>query len=242
MNGDQIPQQPTAPGSQPSTNQPPAATQPTAAQPQQNAASAQPPSPQPAAAPVENQNRLYEEESMSVEPLGGGFFKADPANVPQATVRGKPIQLMQWSTADLTAPNRSSSWYLVFFIGLVVAAAAVYLLSRDIFATAAIVVVGGIFGVFGTRKPRAVSYVVDSQGILIGQKYYLFTQFRSFSVMHDNFGPGIALLPLARYMPMITVRFDSSRTEEIVNVLAERLPMSEHEPDTLDKIAHTFRF
>lgn len=242
MNGDQNPQQPPAPATQAPAQTSPSQPQPAAQQPPQQAAAV---APQPVASvAADPQPRSFEPSGAPVdsEPLDGGFFRADPDTRMQPSVHEKPILLTEWSTADLAAPKRSSSWYLVFFVGLIVIAAAIYLLTKDIFATSAIVIVGGIFGVFGTRKPKAVSYAVDSQGILIGQKYYQFSQFRSFSVMHDNFGPGIALLPLARYMPMITVRFDGSRTEEIVNILAERLPMSEHEPDTLDKIAHTFRF
>ena len=105
-----------------------------------------------------------------------------------------------------------------------------------------IVVVAVIFGIFAARRPRELKYQLDSTGLRIGDKTYPYGNFKSFSVVNEEAVKSIWLMPLKRFMPIITIYFAPQDGDKITGMLANFLPFQEHQLDPVDKLMHRLRF
>lgn len=105
-----------------------------------------------------------------------------------------------------------------------------------------IVVVAIMFGVFAARQPRVLAYQLDHSGIRIGDKFYPYSEFKSFSVLDEGPVSSILLLPLKRFMPGVSMYYPPEQEEKIVTVIANYLPHEEREPDPLDRLMRKMRF
>lgn len=167
----------------------------------------------------------------------GGFFRADPADPsPQPVFEAAPT--VEWSTADMDTPHRASKWYALFVVAVLVIAGIVFFLTKELLSPIVVVFVCLLFGFYTARKPHAVHYALNGHGIAIGKHFYSFSQFRSFALIDD----GLVLMPLQRFMPILSVHFSHEQADQVIGVLSNVLPMEEHRADAMDKIARTMRF
>ena len=127
---------------------------------------------------------------------------------------------------------------------LVVAAVSivVYLVSHDFIPPVMIALLGVAFGVFAARSPQVLEYSVNDHGISIGSKFYAYENFKAFSVAQDGAISSVVLAPLQRFMPPITVYYEPSDEDRIINVLASYLPFEEAKRDAVDSLMRRVRF
>ncbi len=150
---------------------------------------------------------------------------------------------VEWTASEYTANPKSGGWFGLLALATILVAVAVYFLTNgDIVSTAVIVVIAIMFGIFAARQPQTLNYAIDNDGFHIGQKFYPYETFKSFSVMHDGVMGYISLLPLKRFMPPLAIHYDPDDEERIANTLMEYLPYEEHKADVIDTITRKFRF
>ena len=153
------------------------------------------------------------------------------------------IDPVSWNALEFMDHEKGQNWYMALAGGTIVAAGIVYLLTdHDWIATAIIPVVAATFGFSASRKPRELTYTVDSAGVHIGEKLYPYDGFKSFSVVEQDDVQSIWLLPLKRFMPIIPIYFSPEDAPKIVDVLAAILPTENRQPDVVDKLMHHIRF
>jgi len=171
-------------------------------------------------------------------------FKSDSdQSVTQSVTKPKSSNAsVSWTASEFIAHAKNANWYLLLAIGTVIVAGLAYVITRDKISTGMIVIVGIIFGVMASRKPRELPYIVDNQGVQIGTKQYPYNLFRSFSVVQEGAIESIWLMPLKRFMPILTVYFEPKDGDKIVEVLAQYLPVENHQLDIVDKLMHALRF
>lgn len=169
-----------------------------------------------------------------------------PASVSQSDIMNdavpQPSGGVSWSASEYVAHQKSGGWYILLTIVALILAAVVYMLTKDIFSTAVVVVAAIVFGAYGARKPRVLQYALDTHGITIGHKTYHFGQFRSFSIAEEGAFSSINLMPLKRFMPIITVYFDPKDEDKITGLLAGYLPLETGKKDAVDALLHKIRF
>lgn len=150
---------------------------------------------------------------------------------------------VSWTASEFIAHDKSSGWYLLLALGAAVLAVLVYLFTHgDKVSTAVVVIVAITFGILAARKPRELEYGVDGSGIHIGEKFYPYSGFRSFSIVQEEAVESIWFMPLKRFMPPLTLYFDPDDGEKIVDVLAQFLPLENQQVDMVDKLMHRLRF
>jgi len=143
---------------------------------------------------------------------------------------------MQWTADGLHHDPQSGARMVVVFIIVVVVAALVYLLTKSPFSAGAIAVIGLLFGIIGSKRPQALDYRIDTTGIMIGQKRYSYSQFRSFAIIDEGGYTSIALMPLKRFLPMLSVFYDPQIQSEVVEALSAHLPLEDHKRDLIDQL------
>ena len=149
---------------------------------------------------------------------------------------------IKWSASEFIEHQKNADWYLLLIIASAVLAAAVYLFTKDIISVVMIVVVAIVFGIFAARKPRVLNYQIDETGIHIEAKFYPYANFKSFAVVSEDTINSIWLMPLKRFMPILTIYFAPDDEQKIISVLGNFLPVETHQPDPIDRLMHRLRF
>lgn len=112
----------------------------------------------------------------------------------------------------------------------------IYFITRDWLSAGGVVVAGILFGLLGAVKPQALNYMLDDTGIVIGQKRFLYADFRAFSVAEDTAMPTVELAPFKRFLPVMSLQIDNSLRDQIIDKLARHLPMESHHRDAMDRL------
>lgn len=152
------------------------------------------------------------------------------------------INPVSWSASEYIAHNKGVSWFVLLGVALFVLVVGAYFVAGDIITPVVVAIAGITFGVFAGRPPRVLQYSLDSRGIKIGDKFYAYSDFRSFDISDDSPLPAILLLPLKRFLPPITVFYEQKEEDAILNVLGSYLPHEEQQPDMVDRLMRRIRF
>ncbi len=149
---------------------------------------------------------------------------------------------IEWTASEYIANPKNAGWFSLLAVGSIVLAVIVYIVTRDVISTVVIAILGIVVGVFAARQPKTLQYRLDSQGLQVGQKFYPYGMFKSFSVAQEHAIGFISLLPLKRFMPPLIIHYAPDDEESIANTLADYLPYEEHKSDIVDNITRRFRF
>jgi hypothetical protein len=170
--------------------------------------------------------------------------QANSTYVPeQSAVPAAPEEIeVTWSASEYIARHKGSKWYLILIVGTAILATLIYLLFRDFITVVAIVFAVILFGVSAGRKPRILTYRLNTSGLTIGQKFYPYPTFKSFSVIEEGPFSSISLWPLRRFMPPISIYYEPADEEQIVAILARHLPVENRQPDAVDHLMRSIRF
>ena len=149
---------------------------------------------------------------------------------------------VSWSASEFIAHSKTFGWYAILFLSAIGLAAVVYLLTRDVITAGVIVFAALLFGIMAARKPRELPYKVSSDGLHIGEKFYSYDTFKSFSVVQEEGIESIWFMPLKRFMPGLSIYFAPNDGQKIVDVLSNYLPFEAKELDLVDRFMHRIRF
>ena len=152
------------------------------------------------------------------------------------------FQPISWTGSEFISNQKNSSWYFSLAVFIVVICVAIYLISKDILSVVFISIMGILFGVVASRKPRQLEYAIDEDGIKVGTKIYLYDDFKSFSMQqHDAIGY-VSLLPLHRFHNELSIYFPPDHEEQVFNALAYNLPNEQRKENYIDKLSKFVRF
>jgi hypothetical protein len=167
-----------------------------------------------------------------------------PEVMPAATAipPAGPDGSISWTASEFIAHSKSASWYVLLMGVAAVAAAIVWLLTKDTVSAAVVVVGAALLAVYGARQPRQLEYRLDQQALSIGTRTYNYHQFRSFSIVPEGAFNSIVFMPLKRFAPLITIYYAPEDEDKIVSLLADRLPMEERKKDAIDRLMWRIRF
>lgn len=165
-----------------------------------------------------------------------------PAEPPKAVAPPSPVGEVHWTASEYVAHDRGASWYTGLGLGAVSLAGLVFLLTHDYISAGMIIIVLVIFGAFATRQPRVLDYLIDERGITIGTKNYPYDIFKSFSVAKEGAIHSLVLMPLKRFMPVISVYYADEDEDKILQKISDYLPFEQYRPDVVDKMMHKIRF
>lgn len=147
-----------------------------------------------------------------------------------------------WTASEFIAHEKAASWYGALALVTVIATAFVYLLTKDEISSVVVIVCALAFGFYAGRQPQQVRYVLADFGVGVGDKFYPFEEFRSFTIARDGAFSSIIFYPLKRFSTFTTIYYAPENEEQIVDILAERLPFEEHQPDPVDRLMRKVRF
>jgi hypothetical protein len=149
---------------------------------------------------------------------------------------------VSWTASEFIAHHKGASWYLMLLGAIVAVAGLTYLLTGDSISTVTIIIVGFLFALLASKKPRQQSYKIDHSGINVGEKFYPHESFKSFAVIEEGVVGCINLVPLKRFMPEISIYFPPEEEAKIIDILSASLPNDQREEHQFDRLMKKIRF
>lgn len=148
-----------------------------------------------------------------------------------------------WTADEFKAHPKNSQWFIRLAIFTAALAGISFIISPGDFVPPLVVIIVAItFGVMAVRKPRKLEYAIDDSGVHIGQKLYPFSNFKSFSIVQEDGMDVVWLMPLKRFMPILSLYFEENEGGQIVDALAITLPLENRQPDAVDRLMHKIKF
>jgi len=177
------------------------------------------------------------------KPVEQDFFKSDVQDsVARDDMPPTDEQSISWSASEFMHHQKSAGWYLVATLAIVFLSGISYLLVGDLISPVAVLVLGSLLLVAAGRKPRTIEFTVDSHGVVVGSKEYMYDEFQSFAVMQEDQVECITLYSQKRFAPEINMYFAPDDGQKIFDILSNYLPFEQREKDGIDKFLHKIRF
>jgi hypothetical protein len=151
------------------------------------------------------------------------------------------LEAFAWQASEYLHHEKNAMWYIVFF-GVVVFSVGVAGFFHYWITMVLIAAMAAAIYIYASRPPRILSYSLDEHGVTIEGKFYPYDNFRSFAVIEDIGWHAIDLEPTQRFMPRLTILFDTNDFQPIVNVLQGSLPEVDRKPDWVERLTRYLKF
>jgi len=249
------------PVQQPNQDSNPTTPTPAVAQPSQPQAQTQSPAPTQPSAPTDNAAASSVPTAQPLSPQttepvntnsgqqAGWKFEgnnpstsSNPSLSPQTPATTSIPADIAWSASEYVHHEKDAKWYFAYSGISISILAVVYLLTKDLISVGILAVLAVGFGVFAARKPETLDYRIDASGVHIGPKLYPITMFKSFAVVEEGSINSIALMPLKRFMPPITMYCAPEDEKKVEQALGAMLPQETREQDRVDRLMHKVGF
>lgn len=178
------------------------------------------------------------EPTPPTPPTETGFYNDEQPFAP-ATAAPDSVS---WTASEYIAHHKSARWYAMLGLVAFGIALLVWFATRDVISAVVVLAGAGVLGGYGARQPRELQYQLDLNSLSIGAKVYSLDAFRSFTVDDQQAIANVNLLPLKRFAPGLSIYFATEDEDAIIDILALRLPIEEHQPDPIDRLMRHIRF
>jgi hypothetical protein len=149
---------------------------------------------------------------------------------------------LSWTGPEYVEHERSAGWYCGLVLTILIIAALFYFLTKDYFAVGATIAAGIIVGIHAKRKPNQVQYELSNKGLKIGQKFYPYSTFKSFSVAPEGKLSSANFQPIKRIMSPLAIYFEAQNEQKVTEVIGEHLPYDRLRMDPIDRFTSRLRF
>jgi len=147
-----------------------------------------------------------------------------------------------WSAQEYVHIDKGIGWFFLFaLVVLALVAIDIFFIKSWTFSALVIVMAVAII-IYIRRPPRVLTYALSPvQGLYVGERLYIFDDFRAFGLIKDGENHSIMLIPRKRFAPGVSVFFPEEAGERIVDILGQRLPIQELKLDIVDAVVRKLR-
>ncbi len=142
---------------------------------------------------------------------------------------------IKWSFKE---PKRvySAKWYLLmigFFAALILIA--IFVIKSWLTVALFVIVLTAVL--ISTKRPREkVKFLINHDGIFVNESLYKFERYKFFGIRELNGYFSIVLFPVKKLETELVINFKEELGEQIVDFLAEYLPLQQLEESLVDRI------
>lgn len=147
-----------------------------------------------------------------------------------------------WNAQEYIHLDRSPVWFIIFAVAVLGFIAIDFFLLKSWTFSLLVVVMAVALIIYIRRPPRTLTYALSPvQGLYVGDRLYLYDEFKAFGLIQDGAHYSILLIPRKRFSPGVSVYFPDEAGERIVDILGQRLPMENLKLDAVDVIVRKLR-
>ena len=144
--------------------------------------------------------------------------------------------LLRWEGTEYIHSTRSVKWYIFFGITAILAIVLAIVVLKSVTFAILVPVMTLALIMYVRRPPEVLQYTLSRKGLHINDKLYTFDVFKAFGVVSHAGNHSIVLIPRKRFYIGQTIYFPEEVGEQVVDMLASRLPMQEVKPDAIDRL------
>ena len=152
------------------------------------------------------------------------------------------IQPVNWTASEFIAHHKGASWYMALGAGIGLLCFGIYILYQDIVSIIAIVIGVVLYLMVTSGHPRQRTYGLNNEGIQIDDKFYPYSEFKSFMVSQEGAIGCITFMPLKRLLPELSIYFAPEDGDKIFSVLANTLPNDQKKERPVDRLIKKLHF
>ncbi len=187
------------------------------------------------------------DDSADWEYKPDGQTKSEAPNLTTGNSRPHPkpktiTENIQWQASEYIEHQRGAGWYAALLLLTIVIGAVIWLVTKDVFAVVITALAGLALAVFSLRKPQQVTYGLGADGLSVGEKNFTYNQFQSFSIIREGGLSSINLVPVKRFMPVVSIYFEPSMEPKIVEIVGHHLPFEQGQLDGVERLSRRLRF
>lgn len=149
---------------------------------------------------------------------------------------------VEWTASEFVTHEKGFGWYAILVCVAALVAAGVYLITKDAFSVTVLLIMAVIFGIAASRKPRVVTYRIDSSGLTIGNKFYPYAAHKSFAMAQEGPFTTIVLTPLKHFAFPVGAYLAPESRDKVLEILSDHLPLERKEAGAIDHLMHRLRF
>jgi hypothetical protein len=169
-------------------------------------------------------------------------YSNDTINPTEAVQANEVFEPISWQASEFIDHQKTFSWFALLALGALFLSVIIYLVTKSIFSSAVVIVAVLAFGVIAVQKPRQLTYSLLSSGIVVGDKKYIFDDFKTFSVNSESAVPSVSLIPIKKFIPVLTIYFSPEDGEKIFDILALYIPHEQRKDDAVERLMSRIRF
>lgn len=149
---------------------------------------------------------------------------------------------IQWTASEFVEHEKDKSWFVGFACLTILAVVVIYLITQEEITAIVVAITAGLFAVSARRKPQTLAYHMNQSGVTVGDRYYSYETFKSFSVLDDEAFSSIQLTSLKRFAIPVSLYYPPEEEEKIIAMLGNFLPHEERSHDPVDRLMRKVRF
>ena len=186
-----------------------------------------------------NGEQSFNDAEQQTSEMPNQSVAESPVSAVEDTLDNPPIT---WSAQEYVHIEKGVGWFFLFaLVVLVLVAIDIFFLKSWTFSALVVVMAVAII-IYIRRPPRTLTYALSPvQGLYVGERLYLFDDFRAFGLIEDGGSHSIMLIPRKRFSPGVSVFFPEEAGERIVDILGQRLPVEELKLDIVDILIRKLR-
>ncbi|MFH0905382.1 MAG: hypothetical protein V1826_01530 [bacterium] len=149
--------------------------------------------------------------------------------------------LYTWQAKEFATTKRPLGWYAI--AGLILIGVLAYAIYTRQWMTGAVVLMLAVLIYLSQRMvPRIFDHQLTSLGVVVGERFYSYTNFKSFWVVLDSNAPVANLLPNRRVGLLLTLQLGGADIEKVRSILAEHVAEDAGRgEDVIDKIGKALK-
>lgn len=156
------------------------------------------------------------------------------------TAGDEPI--LSWTASEFIEHDKNGQWYLALAGAAIAISLIVYIFTRQIISIVLVLVMAVVFGVYGSAKPRVLTYSVTNKGLVVGNTLHPFSVIKSFSVINGGGMPYIQVLFQKRLSIPVNIYAAPEEIDIITEAIGQFVPYDQKKRDIADKLSSRIRF
>ena len=151
-------------------------------------------------------------------------------------------EFASWTASEFIAHEKPSYWHFAVIGVSILVAVVIFAFTREILSVLVVIVLGAVFAIYGSAKPKTVQYRLTGEGVYTDEKLHKYNDFKSFSMIETAGLPYIQLMSRKRFMVPLTLYTEPNSIDSITEIIGRHVPYDQKQQDPVDKLSAKLRF
>lgn len=149
---------------------------------------------------------------------------------------------LEWEALEYHHVDKTSDWFWGLALLAIVGVGASIFFGNILFA-AVILLGAGTLALFGARQPHMTQFVISERGVRIGKNLFPYSTLESFWITDDSHThPQLLIKSKKLLMPLIVIPIAHVNSEDIREILLDKLVEEEHHEPLSEKLLQLFHY